>query len=286
MRYASTRRYHLRGALAINAHGTAIPATNESPMAGQTYGSLSNCILSLSTIVWDETQHNYIIKTFDRADPDCDVLLTHLGRILIIEVTLQVMADQQLLCESFTDITIDTLCSIDSNSPNTFSSFLDKSGRVEVIWFPFTDKPWLKVWTVTPQKPLLAREVNCPYNYVFSDNIPKTVSDLANSIVSGSYLLTPLFGKTQYNAIVGGLALTATQNIWGWSKNLLHYIKPSTLRMTANGYAVLTNRQNIQQIIHLFCRNHQAMLDKYTAMNKYPINGPVEIRVTGLDTPT
>ena len=40
------------GALAINAHGSAIPATGETMLSGQTYGSLSNLILSLTAVVW------------------------------------------------------------------------------------------------------------------------------------------------------------------------------------------------------------------------------------------
>ena len=38
----------LGGVLAINAHGSAIPGTGETPLAGQTYGSLSNLIRSRS----------------------------------------------------------------------------------------------------------------------------------------------------------------------------------------------------------------------------------------------
>jgi FAD/FMN-containing dehydrogenase len=40
------------GMLAINAHGSAIPGTGETRQPGQTYGSLSNPILSLTTVVW------------------------------------------------------------------------------------------------------------------------------------------------------------------------------------------------------------------------------------------
>ena len=36
----------------------------------------------------------------------------------------------------------------------------------------FTDTPWLKVWTPTPSKPLLSRQVSSPYNYSFSDQVP------------------------------------------------------------------------------------------------------------------
>jgi FAD/FMN-containing dehydrogenase len=41
------------GMLAINAHGSAIPGAGETRLPGQTYGSLSNLILSLTAVVWN-----------------------------------------------------------------------------------------------------------------------------------------------------------------------------------------------------------------------------------------
>ena len=42
----------LGGVLAINAHGSAIPGTGETPLPGQSYGSLSNLVVSLTAVVW------------------------------------------------------------------------------------------------------------------------------------------------------------------------------------------------------------------------------------------
>src|SRR5580692_5598209 len=50
------------GALAINAHGSAIPATGETPLSGQTYGSLSNLILSLTAVVWSSAEGEYVLQ--------------------------------------------------------------------------------------------------------------------------------------------------------------------------------------------------------------------------------
>jgi FAD/FMN-containing dehydrogenase len=80
------------GMLAINAHGSAIPGTGETRQPGQTYGSLSNLILSLTAVVWDSAQSQYVLKTFQRSDPDIRPFLAHLGRAFITEVTLQVAA--------------------------------------------------------------------------------------------------------------------------------------------------------------------------------------------------
>src|SRR5581483_7364382 len=89
----------------------------------------------------------------------------------------------------------------------------------------------------------------------------------------------------QYNVVASGLVVTGTWDIWGWSKNTLLYIKPTTLRVTANGYAVITSRANIQRAINEFYVMYSAKLAAYQANGQYPMNGPVEIRVTGLDQP-
>jgi hypothetical protein len=58
------------------------------------------------------------------------------------------------------------------------------------------------------------------------------------------------------------------------------------LRITANGYAVLARRSDIQRVVSDFVAYHQGRLAAYRARGEFPINGPVEIRVTGLDVPT
>ncbi len=171
------------------------------------------------------------------------------------------------------------------SSSQTFDSYVEQSGRVETIWFPFTSAPWLKVWTVSPQKPLLSREVTTPYNYVFADVIPQTLSGLIKEILDGDVAVTPTFGQAELDIVTAGLLGTLTADIWGWAKDLLLYVKPSTLRVTANGYAVLTNRANIQQVIYDFTTYYQSQVAAYQAQGNYPMNGPVEIRVTGLDQP-
>jgi FAD/FMN-containing dehydrogenase len=86
----------LGGALAINAHGSAIPATGETPLSGQTYGSLSNLILSLTAVVWSSAQSQYVLQTFERSDPDIRAFLAHLGRAFITQVTVQIAASQNV----------------------------------------------------------------------------------------------------------------------------------------------------------------------------------------------
>jgi FAD/FMN-containing dehydrogenase len=87
-------------------------------------------------------------------------------------------------------------------------------------------------------------------------------------------------------AIVGsGLLLTDTADVWGWSRNSLLYVQPTTLRIVEGGWAVLTARANAQQVLHEFYRQYQALLTRYERAGEFPVNGPVEIRITALDQP-
>src|ERR1017187_4855599 len=122
----------LGGALAINAHGSAIPATGETPLAGQTYGSLSNLILSLTAVVWNSALGQYVLKTFQRDDPDIRAFLAHLGRAFVTQVTLQVAASQNMRCQSWVDISAADLFAPPATAgANSLASYVNGAGRVE-----------------------------------------------------------------------------------------------------------------------------------------------------------
>ncbi|MEV8441413.1 cholesterol oxidase substrate-binding domain-containing protein [Actinosynnema sp. NPDC051121] len=272
------------GVLAINGHGTSVPAVGETRVPGHTYGSLSNLIVSLTAVVWDGGE--YRLRTFQRDEPECAALLTHVGRAFLTEVTLRVGANQNLRCVSRVDIpTSELFAPPGSGATRTFASFLDQTGRVEAIWFAFTDHPWLKTWSVAPTKPPTSRHVVTPYNYVFSDNVPEPVSDLADLLITGAWALTPTFGQLQYTTAATGLTATLTTDLWGKSKNLLLYVKPTTLRETANGYAVLTGRAEVQRVVSDFAAFYEDLLRSYQSRGLFPVTGQVEIRVGGLDDP-
>lgn len=273
----------LGGALAIGGHGTAVPAVGETAVAGHTYGSLSNLVLSLTAVVWNSSSGQYVLQTFQRTNPQCKAFLVHLGRTFVTQVTLQVGANQRLRCQSWFNIPATELFAPAGSSGSTLSSYLDSDGRVEAIWFPFTANPWLKVWSVAPTFPLGSIEVTSPYNYSFSDSITLQESQLVSEIIGGNPSAVTTFGPLQYDIVASGLVLTFTWDIWGWSKNLLLYVLPTTLRVTANGYAVITSRANVQRVINDFFTSYQARVAAYQAAGNYPMNGPVEIRVTGLD---
>ncbi|MEE1751427.1 cholesterol oxidase substrate-binding domain-containing protein [Streptomyces sp. SP18CS02] len=303
------------GALAIGAHGTAVPAAGEPAAAGKGFGTLSNLVTELTAVVWDDAAGAYAVRSYDRADPDCAALLTHLGRAFVVEAVLRVGRDDNLRCRSYLDIpSRDLFAAPGSGVPasRTLSGFLDATGRVEAIWFAFTDRPWLKTWSVTPNRPLASRSVTEPYNYPFSDNIPEPVARLAGQVFAGSWAGAPLLGQLQYLIAKIGLTgditdvltsptlirdlLTADvithllagglrSDLWGPSRDLLLYIRPTTLRETANGYALLTRREDVQWVVHQVTGHYSGLLEEYAARGLYPVNGQVEIRVTGTDDP-
>lgn len=276
----------LGGALAVDAHGTAVPAHGEQQLPGHTYGSLSNLVLSLTAVVWDESSGAYVLRTYERDEADCAALLTHLGRALVTEVVLRVGANVSLRCVSRTDIPAAELFAAPGAEGRTLASYLDTSGRVEAIWFAFTEFPWLKVWSVAPTRPLTSRHVTSPYNYPFSDNVPTVVADLVGRMTSdAAWYLAPVLGNAQYDVAALGLVATLSADIWGPSKNTLLYLRPTTLRVTANGYAVLTTRAQVQRVVAEFTSFYRERLAAYAALGRFPVNGSVEIRMTGLDDP-
>ncbi|WP_137872237.1 cholesterol oxidase substrate-binding domain-containing protein [Rhodococcus sp. Q] len=273
----------IAGILAIDAHGATLPADGETVLPGASFGSISNLVTKLTAVVWDTGRGEYVLREFTRADPGIRPLLTHLGRTFVTEVTLQAGPNYRLRCQSSTDIPWRELFAPAGSAGRTFESFVAKSGRVEAIWFPFTDTPYLKVWTPTPTKPSKSREVTGPYNYPYSDNLPKPVTDLLGQIVNGAGALTPLFGQTQLATFKAGLAATNGADLWGWSKDVQFYLRATTLRMTAGGGVVITKRSNIARVINEFVTWHNKRQQELKAKGKYPINGPFEVRLCGLD---
>ncbi|MFD4182438.1 cholesterol oxidase substrate-binding domain-containing protein [Rhodococcus sp. NPDC058514] len=276
----------IAGVLAINAHGATLPADGEKVLPGASFGSLSNLITAMTAVVWDQAAGAYALREFTRADAEIRPLLTHLGRAFITSVTLQAGANYRLRCESSTNIPWRELFAPAGSPGRTFESYVARSGRVEAIWFPFTDTPYLKVWTPTPTKPPQSREVTGPYNYPYSDSIPKPVTDLLGQIVDGSGVVTPLFGQTQLATFKAGLAATNGADLWGWSKDVQFYLKATTLRMTAGGGVVITKRANIARVINEFTTWHHERQRHYQWRGQYPINGPFEVRLCGLDDPS
>ena len=273
----------LGGILAVDGHGTAIPADGERPMPGKGYGSFSNAVLALTAVVWDGLDR-YRLRTFRRDDPGIQPLLTHAGRAFLTEATLQVGADQNLRCRSFFDISAEDLFAPPAQAgPDSFQAWAMACGRVEAIWFPFAAVPWLKVWSPAPARPWLSRVVTAPYAYSFANGVSPGQARFIDQMVSGNPSGTPAFQNLEMAAVGSGLILTGTWDLWGQSRLTTLYVKPTTLRLAENGYAVLTSRHSIQRVVSDYYGAYRELIARYAARGEYPMNGPIEIRVTGLD---
>ena len=66
---------------------------------------------------------------------------------------------------------------------------------------------------------------------------------------------------------------------------MLLYVQPTTLRVTAGGWTILTSRASIQQVVYDFYTQYNSLLTRSPPDLEWPMNGPLEIRVTGLDQP-
>jgi FAD/FMN-containing dehydrogenase len=273
----------LGGVLAVDGHGTAVPACGETLVPGKSWGSLCNAVLSLTAVVWDG-QGEYKLRSFRRDDPGIQPLLTHAGRAGVTEVTLQVGPDLSLRCRSRFDITAADLFAPPAQAgPDSFQAWVEACGRVEAIWFPFTRLPWLKVWSPAARRPWQSREVSAPYAYAFANWVTPGQARFIDRLVSGDVSGTPAFQDLEMAAAGAGLILTGTWDIWGASRFSTLYVKPTTLRLAENGYAVLTSRGNIQRVVSDYCAAYGELIAQYQARGQYPMNGPLEIRVTGLD---
>jgi FAD/FMN-containing dehydrogenase len=275
----------IAGALAVDAHGAALPAVNESALAGHSYGSLSHLVTSLTAVVWSAEQNQYVLRTFARAHSDSRALSTHLGRAFITSVTMQAGANYRLRCQSWFNIPNFELFGASGAVGRSFESHLAGAGRVEAIWFPFTSASWLKVWTLMPTKPLFARAVTGPYNFPFSDQVDPQMLSFLTQLLKGDTSGTPAFGGLMLTIVQTGLVLGGLWDLWGWSKDVLLYVRPSTLRVSEGGAAIITRRDQVQRVLHEFYEWYQARMSYYQARGLYPMNGPVEIRCSGLDQP-
>ena len=269
------------GVLAIGGHGTSVPWTGQ---ATQLNGCLSNLVVSFTAVVSDSANpKQYILKTFARGDTDAAAFLVHLGRAFLVEVTLRVIPDYWLRLDNQFPATSNLFAPQSANpSADTFASFLDRSGRVEVIWFPYTSTAWTKTWTLettTPSNP------SGPYYIPLVNDIPQWLSNLIAAGLQAAPGTTPTFCQGDALAAQAAVALKGT--LYGSASNLLRYVKDDTLRVTAGGFAVHSARADVQYVVSSFVSAYQKLLDAASAHQpspQYPMNGPIEIRVTGTDT--
>lgn len=264
------------GVLAIGGHGAAIPALNE-PLVGPGYsfGSVSNLIVEMKAIVWDPHTRRYVVKIFTRSDPEIAALIVHVGRAIITEVSLMVGQNYNMRCVSRIDVPAWELYAHPNNATGlrTFDALSDIAGRVDIIWYPFAENPWLKIWEVSERKPDTAKVTTGPYNYQFN-------STLDNPQTPG-----PVFGPQTVRNLERGLTQTRTWDIWGPSKDTILYYNRTKSPLVYSGFVILTNRRNMQQIFYEVGEFYRNLLNEYGSRGQYPIDQYIKMRACGLDNP-
>jgi cholesterol oxidase-like protein/FAD binding domain-containing protein len=274
MNYPAPGCLTIGGMLAIGGHGTGGPQTDF-----QLNGCLSNLILSFRAIVSDSSG-NYSVQVFDRTDPDADVMILHVGRAFITEATLRVVPNYYLQVEN--SYPAASLLFGTGSGSGSFQQLVQQYGRVEVIWYPFTDDPWVKCWSV--QQSAIQPQTSGPYNYPLANRISLAASQAIAAGLHAFPSLTPAFNEVGLDTTKVVIAPDpGTLN--GPSRDLLLYVKNTTLRVTAIGYAWQCNHNDIQPIVNAFWTQYTAMLSKYQNQNPalFPMNAPTEIRCTTAD---
>ncbi|MBE1874209.1 cholesterol oxidase substrate-binding domain-containing protein [Myceligenerans pegani] len=274
------------GVLAVSGHGTNLPAEGEATPPGATYGTVSNTVVELTVVVWDDVRDSFVVRTFHRSDPQIAPLLVNLGRAVILEAVLQTVPNYHLRCRNSTSTSYRELFAPpDEAGDRSLSALVERHGRVGLIWFAMTEFPWVQTWDVTERRPLLSRPVYAPYNFPFADNLPDSVSFLIAEITKGAWHLTPTATNAQLTAAAAGLVATGATDMWGEAKNFIHFVKPTTLKVSAGSHVVITRRDLIQHVVHGFTDHYLRLIDKFRCDGDYPANNTCEIRVTGLDRP-
>ena len=144
----------LGGVLAINAHGSAIPAQGETPLAGTSYGSLSNLIRSLTAVVWNGSAF-----TCEDVQPDRPCHegvpgpprpgVRHLGHPR--GGRQPAAAVPELVRHPGTDV----FAAPSSAGSSSFASLLTGAGEWRRSGSRSRPTPWIKVWTLSADQAAL-----------------------------------------------------------------------------------------------------------------------------------
>lgn len=280
----------IAGALAMNAHGAAIPKRDETMEAGHSWGTLSNLVLELTAVIWDNSQQQYVLKSFQRDDLTIGPLLTCLGRAFITGVKLQVGPNVKIRCTSRADLKITELLALpEDQTEYSFASLSERFGTVDIIYYPFNPKEtaWVKTWTVTPDKPETSREVFDPYNYVDLEMSPILADTLSSALRTLPRLAVPAYNRSSADGIARLInnndPATQVNDLWGSAYTTTLYVEPLTPRKTVAAWGVIIARENLQRALGEFFEFFTSLIDDYKSRGLYPYTGPFELRAQGLD---
>ncbi len=246
---------------------------------------MSNLITSITAVVSDASRPGsttYSLVTFDRRQSQIAAFLVHLGRAMITEVTMRVVPNYYLqLTPLFPQVT-DLFASPSQPLPaDAFTNLLDKYGRVEVLWFPFTDEAFAQCNEVVPNE--IPPQVTDPYaKYPFMNDVGPLENSFIKATLKAKPDWTPHFTDNE-------LAMTKTHITGGFNgmaRNLELYLKDTTLQVQLWGWVLQIPRAVVQQVTSDFFTQLQAMITQYAGNGQYPVNAAMEIRCTTVDDRT
>lgn len=283
----------IAGALAMNVHGAAMPKRGETLLPGHSWGTLSNLVLEIEAVAWDEEQQQYVLKSYRRDDPAIGPLLTCLARAFITHVKLQVGPNLKIRCKSRIDLTADEVLAMpDVQTENSFANLTEEFGTVDIIYYPHNKDGlcWIKTWTVEPVKPEEAREVTEPYALSAGVKMAPLLADtLSSALRTYPKNMVPYYNNLSTNGIKDLMAnndpATKINDIWGSAYTTTLYVQPLTPRKTVAAWGVLVAREDLQRALAEFFEYFKQLIAEYRSRGQYPYTGPFELRAHGLENP-
>jgi hypothetical protein len=266
------------GMCAIGAHGAGIRMRTDQE---DLFGTVSNLILGFRAIVSEGDR--YVVRDFTREDPDASAFLVHLGHAYLLQLCMRVVPNCTLArrveypawTESFAEPS-------SSLPPQSLQALVEEHGRVQQLWFPFTQTPIVQHFSEEPHEP--AAEVikaTAPLTVRLSPTLPVAFTTAFGATLKGLPWLTPLVERT---TLVEMRHLSPPDHVWhGTSRNVLLYVQHDTLRVISLAYAILVEQHEVQAAVHALGHKFDDMLHHYARSGLEPINSCLEIRVTDLD---
>jgi hypothetical protein len=262
------------GILAVGGHGTGIPVAGEPLLDG----TLSNLVVAFTAVV-SQADGSYQLQSFSRDETPAAAFLVHLGRAFFIDVTFAVVPNYYLQVRNLYPPADILFGPADEGSEQSLASLVGQYGRVEVIWFPFSDYPWVKAWERVADQ--VEPQVDGPYNYPWSDDISELDSTLIAASLHECPALTPYF--LQGGCLLAQVMAPPDAVLNGTARDLLLYVRPTTLRYSMIGYALQVPANRLQSAVNEIFTQFESQLLASADHNAYPVNGPVEIRITTVD---
>lgn len=158
-------------------------------------------------------------------------------------------------------------------------ALVERHGRVQQLWFPFTRTPIVQHFTQEPYSQ--GTRVTEPLTVRLSPNLPASFTAAFESTLGHWPWLTPLVERATLREM---RHLSPPDHVWhGTSGNVLLYVQHDTLRVISLAYAVLSRAGEVQSAVHDLGHAFDQMLHRYARAGYEPINSCLEFRVTDVD---